>query len=257
MEIRRANRNDGAVWRDIRLRSLADSPDSFGQTYAQALMQPESAYHEAAAQAADPASDSAIFLAFEGPQSIGVATADVLPPPALTEQQVTILRRAVMGVWPAAGEARLLGAELSQGIAVVARRKTDAVTRVMLMGEVLWSCGINATDYGRVIIPAHMAIASGQPPTGSGDKTASRKTVSMGGLWVDPAHRRRGVGLAIVDACAAWARERGAARLADWVTESHADAVRFYERAGFTDTGLRWLLLSNPTLPIAFMAREL
>jgi GNAT superfamily N-acetyltransferase len=51
-------------------------------------------------------------------------------------------------------------------------------------------------------------------------------------LAVDPEHRSRGVGRALLDAAKAWARERGATHLELDSAEARADAHRFYEREG-------------------------
>jgi GNAT superfamily N-acetyltransferase len=55
----------------------------------------------------------------------------------------------------------------------------------------------------------------------------------LDGLFVDPAHMRRGVGRALVDDAVERARSRGAAAME--VTAGPAQP--FYERAGFTVTG--------------------
>jgi GNAT superfamily N-acetyltransferase len=49
---------------------------------------------------------------------------------------------------------------------------------------------------------------------------------------VDPGHRSRGVGKALLDAAKDWARERGATHLELDSAEARADAHRFYEREG-------------------------
>jgi GNAT superfamily N-acetyltransferase len=51
-------------------------------------------------------------------------------------------------------------------------------------------------------------------------------------LAVDPEHRSRGVGKALLDAAKGWARERGATHLELDSAEARADAHRFYEREG-------------------------
>jgi len=79
----------------------------------------------------------------------------------------------------------------------------------------------------------------------------------LGGMWVDPAARRRGVGRALVDAVLAWARERGFGDVVLWVAEGNAAAAALYERAGFTRTGGRDHLASNPSLSTCEMDRPL
>jgi len=84
-----------------------------------------------------------------------------------------------------------------------------------------------------------------------------RKTGHVGGMWVEPAARGRGVGRALLDAAIAWARSRDLDRMELWVTEGNAPAERLYQRAGFSDTGRREPLPSNPSLRTTQMALTL
>jgi GNAT superfamily N-acetyltransferase len=52
-------------------------------------------------------------------------------------------------------------------------------------------------------------------------------------MWVAPAARRGGVGAALIDAVAQWARGWGAERIVLWVFGANEGALRFYERIGF------------------------
>lgn len=76
-------------------------------------------------------------------------------------------------------------------------------------------------------------------------------------MWVRPSARGLGVGEALVEAAAAWAKTRDFGTLFLWVTESNAPAVRLYERLGFTPTGERQPLPSDPALAEIRMSREL
>jgi ribosomal protein S18 acetylase RimI-like enzyme len=76
-------------------------------------------------------------------------------------------------------------------------------------------------------------------------------------MWVRPSARGLGVGEALVEAAAAWAKTRDFRSLSLWVTESNAPAVRLYERLGFTPTGERQPLPSDPALAEIRMSREL
>lgn len=76
-------------------------------------------------------------------------------------------------------------------------------------------------------------------------------------MWVRPSARGLGVGEALVEAAAAWAKTRDFGALSLWVTESNVPAVRLYERSGFTPTGERQPLPSDPALPEIRMSREL
>ena len=85
----------------------------------------------------------------------------------------------------------------------------------------------------------------------------ARETVTMAKAWVDPDHRRRGVGRALASAVESWAIQEGADVLEVQVTENNAPAIAFYEKLAFRDTGRREPLLSNPPLQIHFLSRPL
>ncbi len=76
-------------------------------------------------------------------------------------------------------------------------------------------------------------------------------------MWVRPPARGLGVGEALVEAAASWARARDFGSLSLWVTESNAPARRLYERCGFTTTGESQPLPSDPALPEIRMSRTL
>jgi ribosomal protein S18 acetylase RimI-like enzyme len=76
-------------------------------------------------------------------------------------------------------------------------------------------------------------------------------------MWVAAGHRRRGVGRALVDAAAEWARELGAKQLDLDVTSNNEAAVRLYEGAGFVVNGERRPLRPGSMLEAQGMRREL
>jgi len=76
-----------------------------------------------------------------------------------------------------------------------------------------------------------MAIGAG------GDVPADAPIAGLYSMWVDPAVRRRGVGRALVDAVAGWARARGAGRLELDVVAGNAPAIALYTAAGFAAEG--------------------
>jgi GNAT superfamily N-acetyltransferase len=75
----------------------------------------------------------------------------------------------------------------------------------------------------------------------------------VGGMWVEPAWRRRGAGNALLQAVSEWARARGFRRLGLWAPGHSAAALALYGRAGFQRTGNRRALPSNPSLEIVEM----
>jgi GNAT superfamily N-acetyltransferase len=75
-------------------------------------------------------------------------------------------------------------------------------------------------------------------------------------MFVRPQARGHGVGEALIDAVAAWARSRNATSVHLWVSETNKPAIRLYERCGFTVTPERQPLPSNPALGELGMTRE-
>ena len=67
-------------------------------------------------------------------------------------------------------------------------------------------------------------------------------------LVVDEAIRSRGAGRALVDAAEAWARSRGAKRVAVTTALDRDGAHAFYERVGYVHTGRRYAK-DLPTTP--------
>lgn len=83
------------------------------------------------------------------------------------------------------------------------------------------------------------------------------ETGRVGGMWVDPAWRRRGIGRALLRAVLDWARGRGLARLALSAPAHESAAIALYTKAGFRHTGERRPLPSNVSRLIVAMEVEL
>ena len=80
-----------------------------------------------------------------------------------------------------------------------------------------------------------------------GGYLAEPEVVELVSMFVRPQARGCGVGEAVVDAIAEWARQQGASTVHLWVTETN-NARLLYERCGFTATAERQPLPSNPAL---------
>src|SRR6185437_10824819 len=88
-----------------------------------------------------------------------------------------------------------------------------------------------------------------------GGYLAAPGVVELIGMFVRPQARGHGVGEALVDAVAGWARAQGASTVHLWVTETNK-ARLLYERCGFTVTAERQPLPSNPVLGEIGMSRS-
>jgi ribosomal protein S18 acetylase RimI-like enzyme len=97
---------------------------------------------------------------------------------------------------------------------------------------------------------------SGEPAGLAGvyEHDGAAELVSM---WVRPAARGLGIGQILVEAAADWAKARDHGALYLWVTETNAAARGLYERCGFTPTGERQPLPSDPSRPEMRMRRTL
>ena len=84
-----------------------------------------------------------------------------------------------------------------------------------------------------------------------------RGTLHLVSMWVRPRARGHGVGVALIDAVLGWAKTTDADAVHLWVNEANATARRLYERCGFTLTGDREPLPSNPHLTELAMVRPL
>jgi ribosomal protein S18 acetylase RimI-like enzyme len=97
----------------------------------------------------------------------------------------------------------------------------------------------------------------GDQPVGLvGSMKAAPGELELVSMWVRPQARGRHVGVALVEAIIERARGGRLARVHLWVTESNKAARRLYERCGFTPTGERQPLPSDPALMELAMARE-
>jgi ribosomal protein S18 acetylase RimI-like enzyme len=76
-------------------------------------------------------------------------------------------------------------------------------------------------------------------------------------MWTAPTHRKRGVGRLLVSEVLKWARGRNARVLLLSVVGNNEDAIRFYERLGFTRTGRTQPYPNDPSVMEYEMSRPL
>jgi GNAT superfamily N-acetyltransferase len=79
--------------------------------------------------------------------------------------------------------------------------------------------------------------ASGRGLVAIADGYAHEGTVDIGGMWVQPDLRGRGIGRRLLEAVIEWAAIRGASRLDLTVVTTNDRALMLYERAGFIAVG--------------------
>lgn len=80
---------------------------------------------------------------------------------------------------------------------------------------------------------------------------------SLISMWVAPAARGTGTGIALLGAAEEWARQAGHEELLLGVVEDNLPALRLYERAGYVPTGDTEPLRLNPAKTIVTMSRPL
>lgn len=73
-------------------------------------------------------------------------------------------------------------------------------------------------------------VGVGQPPEDDPE-------AHLWGMWVAPEARGTGAGVALIDACVAWARTRGCSELRLDVKRTNAPAIALYARRGFVAAG--------------------
>ena len=75
----------------------------------------------------------------------------------------------------------------------------------------------------------------------------------VGGMWVESAWRRRGVGRALLQEVFSWARQQELRRLGLWAPAHSPAALALYGQAGFQRTGKQRPLPTNPSVQIVEM----
>lgn len=125
--------------------------------------------------------------------------------------------------------------------------------REAAFGEGDWLVRINSSALFMAIEGDRIVgiIGGVRPRNGAGNE---REIVSM---WVDASARGSGVAGQLVEAVKAWAVEDAGEALRLWVADGNERARRFYERLGFTPTGHRMPLPSDPTVEEEQMSLDL
>jgi len=145
--------------------------------------------------------------------------------------------------WPRVREIRLHALEDSpDSFGSTLAREQSFPDRVWAERAEQWATGLSATAF----VAETGAGWVGFVMTRMEREDATR--AGLYGLWVDPAWRAGGVGLALTQAAIDWARTRGARALTLDVVTSNAAAIQLYRRAGFRETGHGLAMPRNPSL---------
>ena len=84
-----------------------------------------------------------------------------------------------------------------------------------------------------------------------------RDSAHVYSMWVDPGHRRRGAGRALIDAVVSWAGSMpDLRRILLAATVSNPGAIALYEACGFADTGERTPLREGAEILTMLMERS-
>ena len=164
MHIRKLESHELNLHRGLRLRALRDSPDSFGETFADVVARPTSYWEDLTRSVTEP-ERHVMFLACEGEH---------------------------------------------------------------VLGSTYGLLDLEQSEAGRV-----------------------------GGMWVDPAWRRRGIGRALLQEVFGWARARGLSCLGLWAPGHRPATISLYRQVGFRETGNCRPFPTNPSFQIVEMVCEL
>lgn len=82
-----------------------------------------------------------------------------------------------------------------------------------------------------------VALLGGRAAGMASGRSPDNDEVELISMWVAPDARRRGVATALIDAIAAWALDKGAARIALDVRDDNTAAIDLYKACAFVDVG--------------------
>ena len=95
--------------------------------------------------------------------------------------------------------------------------------------------------FSAIAVPAaYVTLLRDEQVVGIGVAVAERGNVGLFGLAVDPAFRRQGLGVQLVETCLAWGATQGARRAYLQVHPNNLPAIGLYERVGFREVYRYW-----------------
>lgn len=120
----------------------------------------------------------------------------------------------------------------------------STLAREQAFTEELWRERARGTATTRLFLASNGEVAVGI----AGVFYEGDGSVQLVSVWVNPDDRGRGVARALTTATLRFAAERGFGIVRLWVTDGNVAARTLYEHLGFTPTGNRQPLPSNPAL---------
>ena len=160
---------------------------------------------------------------------------------------MVLVREAVMDDWQALRDIRL------EALRDAPTAFGSTYEREATRGEADWRLRIARGGTFLAFIPASACEPAGL----IGGYQEDPVTAELVSMYVRPRARGHGVGEALVATVIAWARNKSAAEVRLWVTETNAPARALYERCGFAPTGERQPVPSTPGLDEVAMTRPL
>jgi GNAT superfamily N-acetyltransferase len=164
---------------------------------------------------------------------------------------MVLVRETVLADWPALRDIRLEA--LRDHPAAFASTYAGEAAR----DEAYWHGRSSGGGLFLAWLPGRPGQDPAEPAGLAGGYQADPVTVELISMYVRPAARGWAVGEALVAAVTGWAAARQATSVHLWVTEVNAPALALYQRCGFTLTGERQPLPSDPGLNEVAMIRPL
>jgi GNAT superfamily N-acetyltransferase len=161
---------------------------------------------------------------------------------------MVLVRETVAGDWQALRDIRLEA--LRDAPAAFGSTYQQEAAR----GQAHWHDRISRGGTFLAYVPE---VSPAEPAGLAGGYLEDPVTAELVSMYVRPRARGHGVGEALVAAVIDWARHQNAAQVHLWVTEANAPARALYERLGFTLTGERQPLPSDPRIGEVAMSRTL
>ncbi len=122
-------------------------------------------------------------------------------------------------------------------LAFVARHAAGTNSAAFLAEDLMGACGFVRVEVDDPRTPAGTALVSE--------------------LWVSPRNRSNGLGRQLMTEAERWAKARGAGKISLGVADRNSEAQGFYQKLGYSDTGIRVPLPANDAREAVVMMRKL